>query len=71
METKLAGLMAYTKKPVYPSATLNAENMLFKKLTLNALVQHKNKLTLNGITVKPTDFDVNKLYKTLMKSGIQ
>ena len=71
METKLAGLMAYTKKPVYPSATLNAENILFKNLTLNALVQHENKLTLNGILVKPTEFDVNKLYKTTMKSEAQ
>lgn len=71
MGTKLAGLMAYTKKPVYPPATLHGKDITFQNSTPNALVQKGNEVMLSGILVEPSEFDINKLYKTSMKSGLR
>jgi len=71
MGTKLAGLMAYTKKPVYPQATLHAKDITFENSTPNALVQKGNEVMLSGILLEPSEFDINKLYKTSMKSGLR
>jgi hypothetical protein len=71
MGAKLAGLMAYTKKPVYPAATLRAKDIIFKHSTPNALVQNGNEVMLSGTLVEPSEFDINKLYKTSMKSGLK
>jgi len=71
METKIAGLMAYTKKPVYPLATLHAKNITFKNSTPNALVQKGNEVMLGGILVEPSEFDIKNLYKTSMKPGLR
>ena len=71
METKIAGLMAYTKKPVYPLATLHAKDITFKNSTPNALVQKGNEVMLGGILVEPSEFDIKKLYKTSMKSALR
>ena len=70
IEAQLAGLMAYTKKSVYHSpAILHATDITFKHSTPNALVQHGNEIMLSGAVVKPSNFDVEDLYKTSMKSG--
>ena len=71
MGAKLAGLMAYTKKPVYPAATLRAKDIIFKHSTPNALVQNGNEVMLSGTLVEPSEFDINRLYKTSMKSGLK
>ena len=71
METKIAGLMAYTKKPVYPLATLHAKDITFKNSTPNALVQKGNEVMLGGILVEPSEFDIKKLYKTSMKPALR
>ena len=71
METKIAGLMAYTKKPVYPLATLHAKDITFKNSTPNALVQKGNEVMLGGILVEPSEFDIKNLYKTSMKPGLR
>ena len=68
---KFAGLMAYVKKPVYPSATLFAENVKFSHSPSNAIVQDGSEIKLEGVDIEPTDLDVKNLYKTLMKSGIK
>ena len=70
-ETKLAGLMAYTKKPIYPAATLIAKDITFKNSRPNVLVQKGNKVKLDGTLVEPSEFDVENLYKTSMKSGLK
>jgi len=71
MGTKLAGLMAYTKKPSYPAATLHAKDITFKNSTPKALVQNGNKVILGGTLVEPSEFDIKNLYKTSMKSGLK
>ena len=71
METKIAGLMAYTKKPVYPHATLHAKDITFENSTPNALVQKGNEVMLGGILVEPSEFDIKKLYKTSMKPALR
>ena len=71
METKIAGLMAYTKKRVYPHATLHAKDITFKNSTPNALVQKGNEVMLDGILVEPSEFDIKNLYKTSMKPGLR
>ena len=71
MGTKLAGLMAYTKKPIYPAATLHAKDITFKNSTPNALVQNGNEVILGGTLVEPSEFDIKNLYKTSMKSGLK
>ena len=71
METKIAGLMAYTKKSVYPLATLHAKDITFKNSTPNALVQKGNEVMLGGILVEPSEFDIKNLYKTSMKPGLR
>ena len=71
METKIAGLMAYTKKSVYPLATLHAKDITFENSTPNALVQKGNEVMLGGILVEPSEFDIKKLYKTSMKPALR
>ena len=71
MRTKLAGLMAYTKKSVYPSATLHAKDITFKQSTPNALVQTGNELMLSGVLIEPSELPVNELYENSMKSGLK
>ena len=71
MKTKLAGLMVYTKKPVYPAATLHAKDIIFKQSTPNALVQNGNELMLSGALIEPSEFDVRELYENSMKSGLK
>ena len=71
MKTKLAGLMVYTKKPVYPAATLHAKDIIFKQSTPNALVQNGNELMLSGELIKPSKFNVRELYENSMKSGLK
>ncbi len=72
IETQLAGLMAYTKKKVYHSpATLHARDVTFRHSTPNALVQKGNEIMLSGAMVEPSNFDVEDLYKTSMKSGLK
>jgi hypothetical protein len=71
METEIAGLMAYTKKQVYPLATLHAKDITFENSTPHALVQKGNEVMLGGILVEPSEFDIKKLYKTSMKPALR
>ena len=71
METNIAGLMAYTKKTIYPAATLHAKDLTFKNSNPKALVQNGNKLILGRKLVEPSEFDIKKLYKTSMKPGLK
>ena len=47
------------------------KDIIFKHSTPNALVQNGNEVMLSGTLVEPSEFDINKLYKTSMKSGIK
>ena len=68
---ELAGLMAYVKKPIYPSSSLFAKNFKFTQLSFPAVVQRGNEINLEGKTIEPSDLDIQNLYKTSMKSGLK
>ena len=68
-EVIFAGLMAYTKKPEYGSATMKAENVLFKPTGPVGRVQTGSMIEVNGEELSSEDLDVDLLYKTVMGDG--
>lgn len=66
-----AALMSYTKKAEYGSASLSATNVKVENSARVSQVQAGNVLTINGETMSAEKFDVNALYQTVMKPGIE
>lgn len=64
-----AGLMAYTKKPEYGPATINAENIDYKPTGPVGRVQTGSVIELDGELLEPEDLDVDLLYETVMRKG--
>jgi hypothetical protein len=67
----LAGLMAYVKKPIFPSSSLFAKNFKFTQLSSPAVVQRGNEINLEGKTIESSDLDIQNLYQTIMKPGLK
>ncbi len=66
---RIAGLMAYVKKPEYGSATINAVDIQFEGTSANALVQTGSKIQIDGESISPTELDVDALYDSFMKKA--
>lgn len=65
-----AGLMAYTKKPEYGPARLNADQVAILQSQTPVLSQLGSVLRLNGERVPDRPVDVEALYETVMKPGV-
>ena len=68
---RVAGLLAYIKKPEYGPAQLTATEMVILESDLPAKVQTGSTLHLNGDLIETEDMDVDVLYNTVMKRGIR
>lgn len=65
---KLAGLMAYIKKPSYGPAKLLAENIKLTNTNTTAIAQNKSVIAINQQKIKTTKLNVEELYQTSMHS---
>jgi len=59
---KIAGLAAYTKKPVYGPASINAIDTNIINSDVKVLCQINSEINLNGEEIIPQEIDVDKLY---------
>ena len=69
--SRVAGLMAYQKKPVYGAARLAARGVTITgEGTPAALVQTGSELTVDGVRVAARKLNVDRLYNTVMKKAV-
>ncbi|MHA1599239.1 MAG: right-handed parallel beta-helix repeat-containing protein, partial [Alphaproteobacteria bacterium] len=66
---RVAGLMAYIKKPEYGGAEIVAEQVTIVDSNISARVQEGSRILLNGNPVVVERVDVEQLYETVMKPG--
>ena len=63
--------MAYIKKAEFGSARIEANKINFIGTEYEARVQRGSSITLNGKQIESEDIEVETLYKTIMKPGLQ
>ncbi len=69
--SRVAGLMAYQKKPVYGSARLAARAVTITGAeTPGALVQTGSELTVDGVRIVARKLNVDRLYNTVMRKAV-
>jgi len=68
---RIAGLMAYIKKPEYGPGRIAAQQLEFEDVSVPARVQKNSVILINGTPVPTEDVDVEELYDTVMKKGRQ
>ncbi len=68
---RVAGLMAYIKKPEYGPARIEAENVSFADVSTQARAQKGSVILLDGEAVDTVDLNVKQMYKTVMKKGLK
>jgi hypothetical protein len=66
-----AGLMAYVKKAEFGPAQIEANNVTLVGNESEGRVQKGSSITLNGKHMEGEDLDVEELYRTIMKPGLQ
>jgi hypothetical protein len=66
-----AGLMAYTKKPEFGSASIEAARLVFGDRVPPARAQRGSTISIDGRQITPEEIDVDALYETTMKRGGQ
>jgi hypothetical protein len=69
IQTKTAGLMAYTKKKEYGPGTIVASQLEMQSVASLAVSQKGSRIFIDGEDIEETDLNVKELYATLMKSG--
>jgi len=69
--TRVAGLMAYIKKPEFGAASIDAAGLRFNGSSPQARVQTGSAITIDGKAVEAEDVDVDQLYKTIMRPGLR
>ncbi len=67
---RVAGLMAYIKKPEYGSGSIVASNIEFGDDVVKARVQKGSRISIDKEEVETIDIDVKDMYKTVMKKGL-
>lgn len=68
---RIAGLMAYTKKPEYGPGRIISSGMDFGTGFSIARAQKGSYVSIDDKPVKVSDFDVKEMYKTIMKPGLR
>ncbi len=64
--TRIAGMMAYIKKPEYGPATINAVDVQFSGLATDHLVQTGSEIRIDGMVLPSAPLDVDGLYDSYM-----
>jgi hypothetical protein len=59
---RFSALAAYTKKPVYGPAQIEASGLIILDSVTEAVAQLGSTIVLNGKAVRPVDLDVDRLY---------
>jgi hypothetical protein len=70
-QARNAGLMAYTKKPEFGPARIEAREMTFTDTASEARAQKGSFISIDGTSVEGEDVDVEQLYETVMKPGLR
>ena len=65
--SKVAGMMAYIKKPEFGSASIEASNITFAGSAPATRLQKGNSIIIDGKVLKGEEIDVKQLYETFMK----
>lgn len=68
---RIAGLMAYTKKPEYGPGRIISSRIDFATGFEKARVQKGSFVSIDDNPVKETDFDVKEMYQTIMQPGLR
>ena len=63
--------MSYTKKMEYGPASLQANNIEFGEMPVNALAQRNSRIVLDKKLIETVDLEVQELYSTIMKPGMK
>ena len=66
----VAGLMAYIKKPEFGPGSITASAIDFGDGFEKARVQKGSHIKIDDREVDTVDIDVNDMYKTIMKKGL-
>ena len=66
---RIAGMMAYVKKPEYGPSAIVANNVEFLDTAVVALAQTDSEIQLDGKSVQPSSLDVDALYDSFMKKA--
>ena len=69
INSRLAAIMAYVKKPEFGPSSIVAENVTIRGDRPGAKVQHGSRIVLNGQDIQSEPLDVDRLYETVMKKG--
>jgi len=70
LNARVAGLMAYIKKTEYGPGRITASSINFGGGFEKARVQKGSYISVDGSEVQTVDIDVNEMYKTVMKKGL-
>ena len=62
--------MAYIKKPEYGPGRIIASSIQFGDGFEKTRVQKESYVSIDDIEVKTVDIDVNDMYRTIMKKGL-
>lgn len=65
------GITAYIKKSEYGPAEVVADNVVFTNVDRTTLVQNGSRVSLDGQIADTQDIDVDALYETVMRKGVQ
>ncbi len=68
--SRVAGLMAYQKKPVYGAARLEARGVRMTGDAPAGLVQTDSELTIDGARIAARKLNVDRLYDTVMRKAV-
>jgi hypothetical protein len=66
---RVAGMMAYVKKPEYGPASIEANNVQLLGNSSDALVQTGSEIKIDGEIIPSSDLDVDELYESFMKKA--
>lgn len=69
-QSKVAGMMAYIKKPEFGSASIEANNISFLGSAPETRLQNGSSIILDGKNLIEESIDVNQLYENFMRRGL-
>ena len=67
---RVAGLMAYIKKPEFGPGQITASSIDFSAGFEKARAQKGSSINIDGVEIDTVDIDVEDMYKTVMKKGL-
>jgi hypothetical protein len=69
--TQHAALMAYIKKPVFGSSRIEARELQFRGVEVEARAQTGSRIEIDGKLTATEDLDVEELYRTIMRPRLR